>query len=267
MLLSEDEASPLGQSGSDGPSPFFIVCDHAGNLIPRALDALGLPAAELTRHIAWDIGAAGVAQRLGAALGAPTLWQRYSRLVIDCNRPLDAPDSIARVSERTVIPGNQAVGPTAAEARAQEIFRPYHDEIRRRLDLRAAAGRPTVLVAMHSFTPRYLDAARPWHVGVLYNQDARLARPLLQALRDEGDLVVGDNQPYAGSELTDYSIVNHGERRGLPYVEIEIRQDLIADEAGQAAWATRLARLLPLAAGQAISEIKDRLPRTQPSPD
>ena len=246
--------------GRDGASAFFILCDHAGNLIPRALGALGLPAAELARHIAWDIGAGEVARRLGAALGAHTVWQRYSRLVIDCNRPLDAPDSITPLSERTAIPGNQDVGPAAAEARAGEIFRPYHDEIRRALDRRAAAGRPTILVAVHSFTPTFLDQDRPWHVGVLYNRDARLAGPLLRALRNEGGLVVGDNQPYAVGDLTDYSIVNHGERRGIPHVEIEIRQDLVVDLAGQAAWAAGLAGLLPLAAIEAGLEIDARAP-------
>jgi predicted N-formylglutamate amidohydrolase len=246
VLLAEDEVAPLEVEGPDGASPFFIICDHAGRLIPRALGTLGLPASELERHIAWDIGAAGVARRLGAALGAHTVWQRYSRLVIDCNRPLDVPDSIARRSEQTVIPGNQDVAPEAAEARAREIFHPYHDEIRTALDRRRDEGRLTVLIAMHSFTPVFLDVPRPWHVGVLYNRDSRVARPLLQALRDEGDLVVGDNQPYAVGDLTDYSVVRHGERRGLPHVELEIRQDLIADEQGQEAWARRLARLLPL---------------------
>jgi predicted N-formylglutamate amidohydrolase len=246
VLLAEDEAAPFEVQGGDERSPFFIICDHAGRLIPRALGLLGLTEDQLTSHIGWDIGAAAVTRRLGASLGARTVWQRYSRLVIDCNRPLEATDSITPRSERTVIPGNQSVGPEAAEERAREIFHPYHREIRTALDKRQAAGRATVLVAMHSFTPLYLDRARPWHVGVLYNRDARVAGPLLQALREEGDLVVGDNEPYAVGDLTDYSIVHHGERRGLPHVEIEIRQDLIADEQGQQAWAERLARLLPL---------------------
>ncbi len=246
MLLSEDDVAPLDVQGRDGPSPFFIICDHAGRLIPRSLAALGLPAGELERHIAWDVGAAGVARRLGAALGAHTVCQRYSRLVIDCNRPLDALDSIAPRSEKTVIPGNQNVAPAEAEERARAIFRPYHDEIRAALDRRQEEGRLTVLIAMHSFTPVFLEVPRPWHVGVLYNRDSRVATPLLQALRGEGDLVVGDNQPYAVGDLTDYSVVNHGERRGIPHVEIEIRQDLIAHEDGQEAWAQRFARILPL---------------------
>ncbi|HEX3901823.1 MAG TPA: N-formylglutamate amidohydrolase [Polyangia bacterium] len=250
MLLSEDDVPPFEAQGRDGRSPFVVICDHAGRLIPRALGSLGLSEAELGRHIAWDIGAGGVARRLGAALDAHTVWQRYSRLVIDCNRPLGAADSIAPRSERTLVPGNQNVEPGAAEARARAIFHPYHDQIARALDRRAAEGRPTILILVHSFTPVFLEAARPWHVGVLYNRDARVAGPLLQALRAEGDLGdlrVGDNEPYAVGDLTDYSIVQHGERRGIPHVEIEIRQDLLADEHGQQAWAARLARLMPIA--------------------
>ena len=250
MLLAEDEAAPFEVQRGDGRSPVFIICDHAGRLIPRSLDSLGLTEDQVASHIGWDIGAAGVARRLGAALGADTVWQRYSRLVIDCNRPLGATDSITPRSERTVIPGNQRVSPEAAEERAREIFHPYHQEIRTALDERQAAGRPTVLVAMHSFTPSYLGRGRPWHVGVLYNRDSRVAGPLLRAFREEGNLVVGDNEPYAVGNLTDYSIVQHGERRGIPHVEIEIRQDLIADEQGQRAWAERFARLLPLVISQ-----------------
>jgi predicted N-formylglutamate amidohydrolase len=249
VLLSPDEDAPFEVERVDGRSPFFIICDHAGRRIPWSLGSLGLPEEQLVRHIAWDAGAGAVARRLGAALDAYTICQRYSRLVIDCNRWLDAPDSIVRRSERTVIPGNQRVSADAARERAEEIFQPYHEEIQRALDERAAEGRATVLVAMHSFTPVFLDQARSWHVGVLYNRDARLAKPLLRALREEGDLVVGDNEPYAAGDLTDYSIVHHGEGRGLVHVELEIRQDLIADAAGQEAWAERLARLLPTAIG------------------
>jgi len=248
MLLSADEGAPFEVLERDGPSSFFIVCDHAGRLIPRALGMLGLTDGDLARHIAWDIGAAGVARRLAAALGAHAVLQRYSRLVIDCNRPLSAPDSIAARSERTDVPGNRDVEAAAAQARAQAVFHPYHDEIRAALDRRAARGQPTVLIAVHSFTPVYLDVPRAWHAGVLYHRDARLAHTLLAALRAGGELVVGDNQPYTASAHTDYSIIEHGERRGFPYVELEIRQDLIADEQGQTAWAQRLARLLPAAA-------------------
>ena len=256
-LLAADEpaafevAGPVGRSPSV-VSPFVVACDHAGRDIPRSLGSLGLSEEVLASHVAWDIGAGGVARRLGAALDTVVVWQRYSRLVIDCNRPLDAPDSIAARSERVVIPGNQNVGPAEATARARAIFHPYHDAIRAELARRREAGQPSIYVAMHSFTPVYLDVARPWHVGVLYNRDARLAEPLLRLLRGEGDLVVGCNEPYAVSDATDFSVVNQGEQRGIPHVELEIRQDLVADDAGQIAWAARLARLL-VAAAQSIS--------------
>lgn len=255
LLLTSDEALPVEVQGRDGPSSFFIVCDHAGRLVPRSLQALGLSDEQLATHVAWDIGAAVVARRLGAILDAPTFLQRYSRLVIDCNRPLGAADSIVARSETTDIPGNRDVGPAAAEQRAQAIFVPYHEEIRRALDRRREAGCPTVLVSLHSFTPVFLGGGRPWHIGVLYNRDPRLATPLLQALRDEGDLVVGDNEPYRAGDLTDYTIVHHGEGRGLLHVELEIRQDLIASAQGQEAWASRLARLLgdALRAHQALA--------------
>lgn len=247
-LLDPDEPPPFEVAGRGGRSPFLIVCDHAGRRLPRALGALGLSEAALTTHIAWDIGAGGVAQRLATALDAFMIRQPYSRLAIDCNRPLDAADSITKVSERTIIPGNQHLPPGAAEARARQIFEPYHQQIRGELDLRRDSGRAAILVTVHSFTPVFLDVARPWHVGILYNRDARLAEPLLGLLREEGDLVVGRNQPYAVSDFSDFAVVQHGEKRGVPCVEIEMRQDLIASAEGQSAWAERLARLLPIAA-------------------
>lgn len=251
-LLEKDEPPPFEVVGRDGRSPFVVICDHAGRRLPRALGDLGVSEAGLATHIAWDIGARGVAQRLAAALGAFAIRQRYSRLVIDCNRPLDALDSITTRSERTPVPGNQNLAPGAAKARAREIFHPYHGQIRAELDRRREAGRPGVLVSVHSFTPVFLDVSRPWHIGILFNRDARLAEPLLALLAQEGDLVVGRNQPYAVSDDSDFSVVHHGEQRGVPHVEIEIRQDLITDETGQQAWAERLARLLPAAATKAL---------------
>jgi len=170
--------------------------------------------------------------------------QTYSRLVIDCNRDPSVPGSIPAVSEHTEIPGNHNLLPEEKAARQQEIFAPYHARIRELLDARAQAGRRTVVVAMHSFTPVFKGESRAMQVGVLYNRDARLANIMLDLLRAEGDLVVGDNAPYAVSDVTDYTVPVHAERRGLPHVEIEIRQDLIADEKGQAEWAARFVRLL-----------------------
>ena len=246
-LLAGDEPPPCELSGEGGGSPFVVTCDHAGNRVPRSLGTLGLSSAQRESHIAWDIGAGSLARHLGTTLGAFVACQRYSRLVIDCNRPLEAIDSIVALSERTVVPGNQNIGPDAAATRAREIFHPYHDRIRDQLDQRQRLDQAAVLVAVHSFTPTFLGQDRPWHIGVLFGRDERLAQPLMRLLRAEGDLSVGCNEPYAVSDLSDYSIVQHGEQRGIPHVELEIRQDLIANEAGQRAWAARLARLLPLA--------------------
>jgi predicted N-formylglutamate amidohydrolase len=203
----------------------------------------------LTRHIAWDIGAAALARKLAEALDAFLIAQTYSRLAIDCNRRPLSSTSIALVSESTPIPGNQQVSPANAEARRREIFQPYHDRISAELNDRIALGRPTILVAVHSFTTVFHGESRPWHVDVLYNRDARMARILLELFRSESGIVVGDNQPYAVSDESDYTIPIRGERRSIPHVELEIRQDLLAEESGQAAWADLLARALVKAEG------------------
>jgi len=243
-LLQPDEPSPYRIERESGTSPFFLTCDHAGKAIPRKLGTLGLSGDELERHIAWDIGAAGVTRQLAALLDAFAIEQTYSRLVIDCNRPLDSPTSIATLSEHTVIHGNLELAKKDAKARAEEIFWPYHRRIVAELDARAARGQPTVLITMHSFTPLFKDQARAMHAGILYNRDTRLAHRLLEALRRDNALTVGDNQPYSVSDSSDYAIPVYGERRSLLHAEIEIRQDLIADELGQSRWAARLADVL-----------------------
>jgi predicted N-formylglutamate amidohydrolase len=246
-LLDPDEPDPVTLENEVGSSVFFLTCDHAGRAIPRRLGRLGLPEHETERHIAWDIGIGAVGQQLSRLLDAAVVVQTYSRLVIDCNRDPKVPSSIPEISETTAIPGNRGLGEVARAARMEAIFRPYHDTIAAALDRRATAGRASVLVALHSFTPVFKGMARPWHAAVLYNRDARLAHPLFKLLSAEDGLAIGDNEPYAVSDLTDYTVPVHGERRGLPHVEIEIRQDQLADRAGQAAWAERLARLLPAA--------------------
>lgn len=242
-LLGPDEPSPVEVVRAEAAGPFVLVCDHAGRALPRALGSLGLSADELQQHIAWDIGAAAVARNLSAALDAPLFLQRYSRLVIDCNRPLSAPDSIPTKSGGIVIPGNAHVTEAEAEQRIDAIFSPYHREIVGALERRPAY----LLVSVHSFTPELHGERRAFHAGVLYERDSRLAAPLLELLRKEPGLVVGDNEPYAASAATDYAIMEYGERRGAPYVELEVRQDLVADEAGQRLWAERFARLLRIA--------------------
>ncbi|HEV7879863.1 N-formylglutamate amidohydrolase [Bradyrhizobium sp.] len=243
LLLGAADVPPVREENTAGRSPFLLTCDHYGRLIPQALGDLGLLASELTRHIAWDIGIAGVAGQLSRQLGAHLIAQRYSRLVIDCNRPPCAASSIPVLSEATTVPGNEGLTREAAEARRQAIFEPYHRRIAEVIDRRLREGLPTVLVSLHSFTPVYAGIARPWHIGTLYHRDTRLPPLLLQLFRAEADLVVGDNEPYAVSDQTDYTIPVHGEARGLMNSGIEIRQDLIADQAGERQWADRLARI------------------------
>jgi predicted N-formylglutamate amidohydrolase len=243
-LLGPDEPPPYLEERAGGSSNFVIVVDHASAYIPRRLDHLGVSAEELRRHIAWDIGALAVARRVSASLDAPLLAQNYSRLVIDSNRDPQVATSICTVSEHTAIPGNVNLRAGEAELRRNEIFKPYHSRIRELLDARLEQGRPTILVAQHSMTNIYKGNSRSMHVAVLYNRDRSFAHLVLEALRREPGLVVGDNEPYFVSDETDYTIPVHGEARKLPHVEIEIRQDLITHEAGQTEWAARILRSL-----------------------
>jgi len=243
-----DDPYPVDLRRLYGRSEIFLTCDHAGRRLPESLGTLGLSTADMDRHIAWDIGAAGLAERLSDRLDAALVMQRYSRLVIDCNRPLTAPTSITVVSEATEIAGNQGLAPQQVHARVREVFDPYHDRIDAELELRRRAGRPTVLISVHSFTPVFHGEARPWHVGLLYNRDPGFAQVLSDGF-EGGAFTVGHNVPYSVSDVTDYTIPVHGERRGIPHVMIEVRQDLIEKEAGQDEWADRLAGLL----GQALT--------------
>jgi predicted N-formylglutamate amidohydrolase len=250
-LLAADEPPPFEILNPNAASAWVINCDHASNRVPRALGTLGLSDAERARHIGWDIGAAAVTRGLVERLDAWAILQAYSRLVIDCNRRPDVASSIPVRSENTDVPGNIGISPEAAAQRRREIFDPYHAAIAAELDTRQAAGRHTLLVAMHSFTPIYDGIYRPMQAAVLYNRDPRLARALYHRLCAEPGLVVGDNEPYHVADDTDYAVPVHAEPRGLAHVEIEIRQDLIEDEAGQAEWIERFARLLPAAAADA----------------
>jgi predicted N-formylglutamate amidohydrolase len=244
-LLDDDEPSAVRVENEFGAAPFLLTADHAGRVIPRALGDLGVGPADLQRHIAWDIGIAGVTVRLAAALDATAVLQTYSRLVIDCNRQPSVPSAFPQLSEATKVPANAMLSAADRQARQAAIFDPYHAEIRRLIANRA--GRPTIYVAMHSFTPVYLGVKRAMQVAVLYNRNPVFSRILADLLRAESDLIVAENEPYRVSDETDYGVPVHAEGGGLDYAEIEIRQDLIADEAGQTAWAARLARLLPVA--------------------
>jgi len=253
-LLDEGDPPPFVVENADGASEFLLVCDHAGRAIPRRLARLGLDPPMLETHIAWDLGIAETSRALANELGACLILQSYSRLVIDCNRWPGSADSIVDRSERVSIPGNAKLDDADIEARTEQVFLPYHDRIREELDRRQRVGRRSILVAMHSFTPVFMDEVRPWHAGVLHHADARIARALLTELRTHPELCVGENQPYAATEETDYAVIVHAERRGLPYVEVELRHDLIADRSGRRVWAARLARGLEAARRTALLE-------------
>lgn len=215
-----------------GACPLLLIGDHAGRAIPKSLGRLGLKAADLDGHIAWDIGIAGLGERLAQRLDATFVAQAYSRLVIDCNRRPGAPAAIPEVSDGVAIPGNVGLTPEAVSARRGEIYQPYQDAIAEALDRRARQGRPTLLVSLHSFTPVMQGQSRPWLMGVLHRDDSRFSRRVLALLKRELGEAAGDNQPYRMDD-TDNTVPLHADPRGLDYLELEVRQDLIAEPAGQ----------------------------------
>ncbi len=243
-------APPEANSGA------LILCDHAGRKIPEGYGDLGLPAAVFARHIAYDIGAAGITRTLAAELGAPALLATFSRLFIDANRGPDDPTLVMRLSDGAIVPGNARVDDAEVARRKAMCWTPYQDAIATEIDAACGQGRSPAIVSIHSFTHAWKGVPRPWHVGVLWDRDDRLARPLLDALAAEGDLVVGDNEPYDGALVGD-TMYRHGTGRGLAHALIEVRQDLVADEAGQRAWGLRLARLLrPILAVSDLHEVR-----------
>jgi predicted N-formylglutamate amidohydrolase len=239
-LIAADEVSAC--EVRDGAGPLVVVCEHASNRLPRGLGTLGLNPDDLKRHIAWDPGAAEVAAGLARDLDGALVLQRYSRLVVDCNRDPSVADAIATTSEDTHISGNHGLDEAARAARFAHVWAPFHDGLERLLDRRRQAGRTSVLVTIHTFTPVWRGTPRPWHVGVISTGDRSLAEPVLAALSRDAALVVGDNQPYSARDNVDYTIRRHGLDRGLPHVMIEIRNDLVATPDGQAAWTARLAQ-------------------------
>ena len=226
-------------------STLVLLADHASNRLPEGYPpALGLDPAEFERHIAYDIGVEGVTRRLAATLGAPAVLSRFSRLLIDPNRGEDDPTLIMRLSDGAIVPANHALPPGERRRRIESYWRPYDEAVRGTIKAaHGETGQPPVVVSIHSFTPYWRGVPRPWHAGVLWDGDARVARPLIEALDAAGDIVVGDNEPYSGA-LGGDMMNRQCHARGLPHALLEIRQDLIADEAGQAAWADRLAPLL-----------------------
>lgn len=227
-----------------GASPVVLVCEHASRHMPASYRGLGLGADDLVRHIAWDIGAAAVTRGLSREIDAVAYLAGYSRLLIDLNRPLDSPSSIPVRSEATDVPGNIGLSGQERALRAERMFHPFHDRLAADLDRREEEGRPTRIVAIHSFNPVFLGRARPWHAGVLFERSRELAETILARLAADGSLVVAPNEPYVVSRDEDYAILVHGEDRGHEAVLIEIRNDLISDDAGVAEWITRMAEAL-----------------------
>ncbi len=248
-LLQPSDLFPVGEQRLESPSPFLLIADHAGNAVPQRLGDLGISPGDMNRHIGIDIGIHGVSRQLSDLLDAPYVYQRYSRLVIDCNRAPGNPASITPVSDSTRVPANCGLSAEDIALRETEIFWPYQSAISTQLQAMQANGLSPTVIAMHSFTPKHGDfpAPRPWHIGIIFNRDERLAGSLISLLEEEGDLAVGINQPYAVADEADYAIPVHCERGGLLHVGLEIRQDLIETPKGQRAWAERLARLLPKA--------------------
>ena len=242
-------------------SGILILCDHADNRLPPSYGTLGLASEDLSRHIAYDIGAAGVTEHLARALGAPAMLTRFSRLLIDPNRGLDDPTLIVQLSDGRVVPGNAVLDEAEIEARVDRYYAPYHHAVDVAIDTAIAAGKLPVLLAIHSFTQAWRSVPRPWHVGVLWDKDPRLACALLKELQAIPSITVGDNAPYSG-QLKGDTLYQHGTMRGLAHALVEVRQDLILGPEGQAEWAERLAVVVRKVL--ATAELSPRLHAIEP---
>ena len=236
-ILLEGEESPLIVVNSRGMSPYVLICEHAGNLMPKALGTLGLAEAELRRHIAWDIGAEKVARLLARLIDAPLALQRYSRLAFDCNRPPESPDAMPVISELTPVPGNAGLSPDDRMARVTGIYRPFHNGIAELLDRRACAGQPSLVVSIHSFTPVFKGKPRTVELGILHDRDTRLQSRLIKSFPNVAARL---NEPYGPKDGVMHTLDLHAAPRGLQHAMIEIRNDLISNDRGQDEWAQRL---------------------------
>ncbi len=232
----------------EGRGGFVLFCDHASNHVPAGLNRLGLPPAELARHIAWDIGAGGITAILSDLLDAPAILCATSRLVIDCNRQLESRELIPEISDGTPIPGNRGLSADARKARIGRWFTPYHEAVDAVLTARAASGVAPMVLSIHSMAASMAGFLRPWKIALSSHRDRSWTEPMLASLRRPGDAMVGDNQPYALDPAVDFSIPHHAMRRNFPYLQVEFRQDEVAETAGQENWARRFA--------QALAEVK-----------
>ncbi len=252
-LLRPGDPPPFSVFNEQGKAPLLLLCDHASKAVPQALGDLGIPASELARHIGWDIGGLDAAIEMAKALDAPLVSSGYSRLVIDCNRWPGGEGSTPEVSDKTVVPANKGLTKEQVDARAEACFWPYHREVDRLLDAMSEGGRQVCMLVMHSFTPSMNDFDRPWHVGVLWNDDPRLPEPLLAELRRDESLVVGDNEPYSARDPYEYTLTAHAQPRALPHCSLEVRQDLIGTTEEAQAWGRRLAPAISSAVRKALS--------------
>jgi len=247
---------PFEHFNPDGDPSLLILCDHATNIVPDSVNGgtLGLPPDEMDRHIAHDVGARGLSLELAALLDAPALLTRFSRLVIDPNRGEDDPTLVMRLYDGTIVPANRRITDADIQSRLDSFHRPYHEAVSAQIDRMSADRAAPALISVHSYTPQLRDRpSRPWHVGVLWLHDGRIARPLLRHLRAEPDLCVGENQPYDG-QLEGDTLSRHGTRRGLRHVLIEMRHDLIDTVDGQRLWAERLAPMLRASVDETVSK-------------
>ncbi|MBV2143358.1 N-formylglutamate amidohydrolase [Falsochrobactrum sp. TDYN1] len=242
-------SAPVIVVNEDGKSPYLFVCEHASNFIPKNFGGLGLDTEALTAHIAWDPGAVEVARHLSTALDATLIEAGLSRLLIDCNRPLDAHDLIPEISEATVIPGNHALDSIDRMARIDLSHRPFHACIESTIKARAAHGQPSWIVTIHSFTPVYHGTSRPWQIGIIHDRDDRIARPLIAGLKRDPALNVGVNEPYSPADRVYYTLERHARPHNSPCVMIEIRNDEITNAQTQEGWAARLAAIFTDIAG------------------
>lgn len=225
------------------PTPLILLCDHASNAIPPEYGDLGLPAAQFARHIAYDIGARDLTLGLARRLGAAAVLSRFSRLLIDPNRGLDDPTLIMRISDGAAVPGNRDVDAAERQKRIARFHAPYHQAIAGAILGVQGQGMVPLIVSIHSFTPVWRGWPRPWHVGILWDRDEKIAQAMIRGFAAEGDLVVGDNEPYHGA-LEGDTLNTHGTRPGLPHALIEVRQDLIAAKSGVDDWVERVARVI-----------------------
>ena len=251
-LLRPGDPPAFSVFNEQGKAPLLLLCDHASKAVPQALGDLGIPEVELARHIGWDIGGLDAAIELAKVLDAPLVASGYSRLVIDCNRWPGGEGSTPEISDETVIPANKDLTKEQVDARAEACFWPYHREVDRLLDAMTAGGRTVCLLVMHSFTPVMKGFVRPWHVGVLWNDDPRLPEPLLEELRVDPSLVVGDNEPYSARASYEYTLTAHARPRALPHCSLEVRQDLMSTPDDARSWGRRLAPAISAAVKKAL---------------